>query len=488
MPGLPPGAYAPGSPALPPVVPGVPGEPPVPVVAIRVQVAAETQAGQDIEYRLHVVNQSRAAAHHVTVRNPVPNNARFVRAEPAPGVTEPELVWRLGTLQAGQAREIVLALRPTGGDVSSCARVSFEHGQCVTTRIARPALSVRKSAPAQVVLYDPVTFRIEVVNTGPAPLGDVVVTDILPRELRYETSTPAPDRRELLTWTLGTLAPGERKVIEYRAITLQEGTFSNRAVVTGAGGLREEAVSRVTVGRARLSLSMVGPDRRYANLPAVYELTVSNPGTAPASNVTVSNPLPANTRFLNASDGGMLVEGEVRWSLGTLAAGAKRTVKLQLAAQAAGEATNRATARADRELSAQAEARTVFQGVAGLSAQLRDRDPLEVGQEGEYELVVRNTGTGDATELKVTATVPAQLQVTDTQGPGKATAQEGRVSYEAVTLKAGEEVRYRIYARALKAGDVRFRVDVEAKELTAGPLREEESTTIFEDVPSGGGP
>ena len=49
-------------------------------------------------------------------------------------------------------------------------------------------------------------------------------------------------------------------------------------------------------------------------------------------------------------------------------------------------------------------------------------------------------------------------------------------------LKAGEEIRYLIYVKALKPGDVRFRVDIEAKELTAGPVREEAGTTIFEDV------
>jgi uncharacterized repeat protein (TIGR01451 family) len=335
-----------------------------------------------------------------------------------------------------------------------------------------------------VVLYDPVTFRIEVVNGGAVPVTDVVVTDILPKELRYETSTPAAERRALLTWNLGTLRSGEQRVIEYRAITLEAGTFTNRAVVTAAGGLRQETTSRVTVGSAKLSLSMVGPAKRYANLPAVFELTVSNPGSAPASNVVVVNPLPANTRFQSATDGGQLIENEVSWTLGSLAPGAKRTFKFQLAAQNPGEVLNKATAKADRDLSASAEVKTLFQGVAGLTARLTDTDPIAVGQEVAYVLVVRNTGTDSTNDLKVTATVPAQLQATDAQGPSKANLQGDRVTFEPITLKAGEDARYLIYVKALKAGDVRFRVDIEAKELTSGPLREEESTTIFEEMPS----
>jgi uncharacterized repeat protein (TIGR01451 family) len=325
-----------------------------------------------------------------------------------------------------------------------------------------------------------VTFRIEVVNTGESPVREVVVTDILPREFRFESSTPAADQRALLTWNLGTLQPGEQRVIEYRAITMQEGTFTNRAVAS-SGDLRQEATSQVTVGKAKLSMSMVGPEKRYANLPAVYELTISNPGTAPANNVIIANPIPANTRLVSASDMAQQVGNEVRWSLGTLGAGAKRTLRLQLAANAPGEVINRATAKGDRDLTAESEAKTLFQGVAGLSARLTDTDPIEVGQEVAYILVVRNTGTDMANDLKVSATIPPQLQPTDAQGPSKGTIQGATVTFEPVALKAGEEHRYLFYVKALKPGDVRFRVDIEAKELTSGPLREEESTTIFEE-------
>jgi uncharacterized repeat protein (TIGR01451 family) len=342
-------------------------------------------------------------------------------------------------------------------------------------------LSLRKIGPSQVVLYDPVTYRLEVTNTGATPLNDVVLIDNLPRELRYDSSTPTPDSSEPLTWNLGTLAPGQQRLIEYRALTMQEGTFSNRASVTATGGLREEARSQLTVGKSQLSLSMIGPERRYANLPAVYELTVSNSGNAPAANITVTNPLPTGTRLVTASDGGVLMENEVRWSLGTLAPGARKTLKLQLAATMAGEVVNRATAKGERDLSAQAEARTLFQGVAGLSATLTGPGIVEVGREVAYVLEVKNTGTDSANDVKVTATIPSQLQATDAQGPSKSTLEADKVSYQPVVVKAGETIRYRIYTKALKAGDVRFRVVVEARELTAGPLREEASTTVFEE-------
>jgi len=109
---------------------------------------------------------------------------------------------------------------------------------------------------------------------------------------------------------------------------------------------------------------------------------------------------------------------------------------------------------------------------------------IEVGQEAPYILTIRNTGTEAANDVKVTATVPAQLRATDAQGPSKSALQGEKVSFEPIVLKPGEEKRYLIYVKALKAGDVRFRVEITAKELTSGPLLKEESTTIFQETPS----
>src|SRR5262249_58115571 len=100
-------------------------------------------------------------------------------------------------------------------------------------------LSERNPAPPQAVLYDAVTFRIEVTNNGNAPLTDVVMTDILPAGLEYDPEGPSsaePPKEQkdggtdagtkLLTWNLGTLAPRQQRVIEYRAIAKKEGTFT----------------------------------------------------------------------------------------------------------------------------------------------------------------------------------------------------------------------------------------------------------------------
>src|SRR5262249_22839710 len=332
----PPGIGPPPAEPAPAVGSTAPVDPPSPTVAIRVRVAAAVAPGPEVEDRICVTKPSRAAAHHVLVRNPLPANAAFVRATPEPAMREPELVWRFDTLQPCACREIVLVLRPTGpGDITNCARVQFEHGQCVTTRIgqaapaqpppapASPSLTVRKTGPSKAILYDPMTFRVEVTNTGNVPLTSVVMTDILPAGLDYDpegptTAEPPRESKEgegaapgtkLLTWNLGTLNPGPPRVIEYRVIAKKEGTFTNQTAVRAAGGIIQQGSARVTGVSPKLELKMTGQERHYVDAPLAYDLTVSNVGTGPAANVLIRNPMPSGTTFYSASDAGTLLGG-----------------------------------------------------------------------------------------------------------------------------------------------------------------------------------
>jgi uncharacterized repeat protein (TIGR01451 family) len=456
-----------------------PQDPPVPVVVLSVRVPATTSAGQELIYHLCVENCSAAAAHHVVVRNPLPAGASFVRSDPQPSAREPELLWTLGTLEPGQRRDIVLVFSPTGTeDIKNCARVQFEHGQCVRTRIGRAELKLQKSGPSQGALFDALSYQLTVTNSGDAEATGVKLTDTLPAGLE------AVGGKNPLIWDLGTLAPGQSKSVEYQAAAKAPGRLCNRASAVAAGGLHAEAESCVMIGEPRLGLTMVGPARRYLNMNAVYQLTVANSGTVPLGNITIINPLPAKTTFVSTSNGGRQADNEITWSIRSLPPGATRTVELALRSQEAGRVCNQAVARAERGLSAQAEACTDFIGVSALLMEVVDTvDPVEVGAETSYVISVRNQGTVAATNIRIEAIVPEQMDVTRVTGPTDHRKDGRRIIFQSLTLQAHSDGRYVVYVRAIKPGDVRFKVDLNADVLTSGPVHEEESTTIYMDVP-----
>jgi hypothetical protein len=82
------------------------------------------------------------------------------------------------------------------------------------------------------------------------------------------------------------------------------------------------------------------------------------------------------------------------------------------------------------------------------------------------------------------ATVPEQMTVMRAAGASDNRKDGQKITYEPLTLAAGGEARFRIEVKAERPGDVRFKVELTADQLTAGPVQQEESTTIFAVLPS----
>jgi uncharacterized repeat protein (TIGR01451 family) len=486
-------------PPLPAPPPGPPEckDPPTPVVAIRVRVPACAPVGKDLKYHICVENRSPAPAHHVLVRDAVPANAKFVRADPPPHATAPELRWELGTLRPSDTREIVLILKPLGkGSVKNCARVQFEHGECVCTKVGppgpvfrstrpdRPELELVKKGPAQAAPGSTLTYELTVTNTGGADMTGIKLTDTLPDGLEHAGG------KKTLTWDVERLSPGQSRAIEYKVTAKKQGRLCNEAEATAAGGLRKKARHCVRIGDAKITLTKTGPRRQYLNIPATYFLTVKNPGALPLEDVTLTDPLPEGTAFVRASNGGELTGSEVRWRIDTLAAGQSRTVQLTLRARAAGKVTNRATATAGPGISATAEVVTDFQGVSALLAELVDTvDPVEVEGETAYVITLRNQGMVPVTNVRITAIIPTELALIRARGPvdnrlGRRVDGGQELVFEPLAaLAPGAAVRYEVFVKARQAGDARFKMDVMADQLKAGgPVHLEESTTVYSDV------
>jgi uncharacterized repeat protein (TIGR01451 family) len=419
---VPPGPM-PAFPAMPPLceVPCPPVDPPTPLVKIQVRVPACAAAGQEIKYTITVENCSPAPAHHVLVRNPLPANARFCRAVPEPAGMDPDLIWLFGTLPPGACKEICLVLIATDAcELKNCARVQFEHGQCVVTRIAN------------------------------APPG------------AFE------------------FPPGDRP------------KFPPPEVIKEPPQVEPKEPPKVIVPRdTSLSVKITGPKKQYANLPAKYQITVTNSGAKAAENVLISAILPDKSVLLGASDNGRFHFGVVNWLAGDLPAGASRTVQVTYKVPAAGEFCLKANASGLSQGSAEATWCTTFEGVSALHLEATDaRDPIEVGGKSSYRITLLNQGTAPLTNIRIEARVPPEMATYRATGPTNPpkdlpppTAEGQLVVFAPLReLKAGEKLTYEIFVTAVKPGDARFRVTLTADELqVGGPVIEEESTQVFRD-------
>jgi len=485
---LPPEQAAPFVPAGPFPAAGLP----TPVVQLRVKAPAQVHPGAEIEYRLTVENVSAADAHHVWVRDRLPRGVEeVVRAEPK--VTEQkktkdgdtDLLWELGTLKAGEQKVIVLAVKPKGSeDVQNRAYVQFEHGQKVTTRIAKPSVRVKATVSPQALLYQAVRFHIEVANTGAVPLRDVVVTDELPAGLDFVEGKPEPKLDKSLTWKLGDVPPQQTRRLEYQVIAKQTGTFRTKTKVTAAGGVNATDSAAVTVGEAKLQIRVSGSPRRLTKRPIPYYITVGNLGTVPLTNVEVADELPGGVEFLNASTGGRREGGFVRWSLGTLQPGELRSLLLLLRVPKPGWCWNEAAVRADHDLSDKARSGpTRIESAETPVLEIdKSKDWLVVGEKATYTIRLFNPGKNNVLHPSVLVDVADELSITAVRGATTGQQQGQKVRFDPLqVLGGGEEKVYTIEVEAKKAGEAKLRAWWTDGRQATGPTQSWEDQTVVLD-------
>ena len=107
-------------------------------------------------------------------------------------------------------------------------------------------------------------------------------------------------------------------------------------------------------------------------------------------------------------------------------------------------------------------------------------DPLEVDSEGTYVITVTNQGTQAINNIQITATLPEQLQYLSSEGPTEASAEGQVIRFTPLkTLNAEDEVEYRLKAKAVGVGDIRFQLEL-TTDQSPEPIRETESTNLYE--------
>jgi len=368
-------------------------------------------------------------------------------------------------------------LRPSGdGDVNNVARVQFEHGEQVTTKLQRPQLHVQHFGPTHTHENDAMTCRLVVENTGVVEVKNIVITEQLDEGLDHEGNNAGSQRER--PWKIESLQPGKKQEFTYTIFAKKKGTFTGR-IIAKADALAEVKSSwTVVVGSALLDVTMTGPEKSYLQQPASYQISVRNTGTIPLSNVAVKFQLPQNITVVRATQGAEKFKGELQWMVASLPAGASKLFavsvstttpgKIELIAEALGKgATGRANVGTD------------FQGAVALRMRVdASNNPVTVGEKVTYTVTIENTGNVEAKNVNLKVNYPLILLSPDHSNP-PATASNNDLNFANLTVKPRDAQRILITMKAAGDGNAVFHAELtSAEHLTSGPLIVEESTTI----------
>jgi uncharacterized repeat protein (TIGR01451 family) len=186
-----------------------------------------------------------------------------------------------------------------------------------------------------------------------------------------------------------------------------------------------------------LQVEKVGPSAINIGKPLQYEIVIRNTGSAPALSVQVEEQIPAAARFVGSEPRPMNRSGLLVWNLGNLDPGVERRIKIELQPVGEGELDSRA-------LVTFSTASNLHTRVTRPQLTLVKTGPqnVQVGQSAVFQLQVSNTGTGQATGVKLRDHLPEGLR--HTNGP--------EVETDVGTLAPGESKTITLETTAVRAG------------------------------------
>jgi len=288
--------------------------------------------------------------------------------------------------------------------------------------------------PDPVIAGDPIIYQIAVTNRGDAVASDVSLLDNLPPGLTFRSATPTQGSctnvGHQLSCNLGTLVKNQAApvLVEADVSPGARGTLTNTATASATRPAPDSSNNSATATTAVQTnvdvgiAQIVAPEPAIAGASFTYQLIVSNTGRSDATNVIVTNTLPAQARsvnFITPSQGTCsVVAGVVSCNLGALHPATSATVVIQVTVDSSALSLliNIATVvSAEADVSAANNTTVRLSGMStrtDLAVSTVDiPDPVVANELLAYQVTVRNLGPSDATSVVLTDTLPAGLTV-----------------------------------------------------------------------------
>ena len=287
-----------------------------------------------------------------------------------------------------------------------------------------------------------------VKNTGKVNANELTIDAYFPESVRLTGADPKPSSsQDHLTWDFDTLAPGQEKVIHISLIPNRRGELATTAYVRFTG----LSSGLFNVAEPLLKVAVAGPSKVLIGESASQVVTVSNPGTGAAHNVTIEAVIPAGLEH---------VRGErVTIEIGSLNPGESRQIRLALAATVGGDQPLAVDAKADGGL--RQAAKTIVNVIApSLILAVKGPGLRYKGRNAVYKLDIANNGGAATDNVRVVHRIPEGFGFVDADKGGKYDSANRTVSWFVGRLEPGEKSLLNVKLSAIQLGSFVHQVGV----------------------------
>jgi uncharacterized repeat protein (TIGR01451 family) len=482
-------------------------------------------AGNNLTYTVTITNNGPSDAQSVSLTDTTPTHTTFVSGQqnngpvfncayPMAGTTGTASTCTIATLAAGASAEFQIVVHvdsdtangthimntASGATTTSDPTSGNNDGTSDTTVNTSADLEVSKSdTPDPVNAGQDITYTINFKNNGPSDAQSVSVSDATPANTTFvSVTTPAGWTRTdsvavggtgTISFTKSTVANQETAsftlVLKVNSNTAAGTVITNTATksstTSDSNNANDSGQTTTTVATsADIEVTKSDtPDPVTANSNITYTISVKNNGPSDAQTLGLSDTLPANTTFvsLTVPAGWTRTDAVAVGGTGTITATATTqaantsadftlVVKVDANTPHATVITNNATATsATTDPTPGNETGTTTTTVnaqADLSVTKTDlADPVMLGSDVNYHIVVKNNGAGDALGVVLTDKMPQSVTfVSATPSTGSCMQAATTVTCNLGDMLNGAEVTVDIVIRATTVNTVSDTVSV----------------------------
>ena len=400
----------------------------------------------------------------------------------------------LGDIPADDSVEVVIAVIPTDDrDFTNTVNVVSDvydrdlgnnTDTLVTTVLPSADLGLTLSdQPDPVVAGEYLTYTLDVNNAGPSTASGVSLIDTMPGEVTFVSVDPPTCNHtgNTVSCNLGNLGSQGNKqvVILVQVSPSATGSLLDSASVTSTTydpdpGNNYQTEATWVGTEADLAVSKVdGPDPLRAEETLVYTVTVSNIGPSQATNVLMTDTLPAEMvlQSVDPGQGSCNFANPVICNLDDLDVGSNWDVIIEAIPSIDGVFTNTASVVSynyDPDLGNNAaSATTLVTAVADLRlTKTDDPDPVYAGDLLTYTLTTYNDGPSLAEGVLLTDTLPGGVDFVSAPGCNQAS---GVVTCDLGDLDAGNNQIVEITVRVQSSWTDDLQNNAEVHAVTYDP-------------------
>ena len=437
----------------------------------------EVSLNQPFTYSIVITNLTNATLAKIILAEAIDDNYDYVNASPVPQVVSNQLLWNFESLgpKASERVEVTGAPR-TMSALKHNTTLTYAVTASSNIHVVQPNLELIRKVPAEVLLCEAFAIEYGVQNTGTGTAQDVKIVESLPNGLS------TMDGSSEVNFNVGPLRSGQSRSFSVELRASHTGLYVNKAqAVSASNTTAESAPTATTVRQPTLIITKNGAERQYLGRPLSYEITVVNKGDGTAKNTILEETIPVDITGIEASAGTDVSGSRLRWELGTIPANSSKTVRVAYKPTKVGVFTSDTTVNAHCTEPVNSLTRTAVVGIPVVRIDVVDlEDPIELGRNVTYVISASNDGSAPDHNLRLVCQLEDKLQYVSSSGATHASVMGQTVSFVQLrTLAPNTKATWRIVAKAVRAGDIRFKATLTSDELTR-PIDETEATYLYD--------